>query len=410
MVAFDRDYPMSDIGRMSIQGGVELSNYGSVASDVSKSLFSAEEYLKMYNVLGAARFDTVISKHMMIVDRALSFNCASVRSASSASSLSSSTPAASNNAPRVVKSPGRGQLRAGEIRRMNSWRVKAVPDGLCYLKLFKTEQAETLVNSLGEWPTMTSLLELPFSVFQSLDELMRFKVVGDKKSVHIVPGGDDGFSFFSSLHGIVGSKAFPVGSFGAVIRSSGLSSLGCRLSVGNHTVVGGLRAASSARNVDELALVIEGAAISDGFSIPGLGKFAQEQCGLIVSGESSDIYRNVVFSEFHKIDPIALDVTRCLGDSVGTERVTKSFVEFGHGVISRLTGTSFDVIDFPVRKFILKNARRFSSVSGFDALSFENSNVGFGTYIQVCSLLTFLIVYSDCRDVLEFLRVVNIVD
>nr|UYO08046.1 zinc finger protein [Martellivirales sp.] len=214
---------------------------GSIAPELSKCVFTAEDYLRVVELLGVAEANDMrafMSRQLDTVKQCLSIGAYSARVSSVGSGVSSPSSRHSGSLP---SSRGFAAGLHGARTRsvpLSSKRVKRVPDGLCYTKLFNDSNVAHQAELLGKWPTLASLLKKPAAAFQSIGELSRFRLVGDVDAVHVRAGGVDGQSFLDSLGPVVASTRQQPGSFGAVVKSLGSTArVPTRLSL--RTVVGG---------------------------------------------------------------------------------------------------------------------------------------------------------------------------
>jgi len=217
-----------------------FSQIGLMQVDMSRCVFTAEDYKLVIERGGKEAFNEIMANNntaMSLMSRMLGMQSAALRSAtsSSVSGDGNSTGTPSNGSG---KARGVAPQRVQRLRAMTSWR-KSVPDGLCYTKMMRTGSAPSEAERLGVWPTVASLLRSPLSSFQSLDDLERFRLVGDSESVHVKAGGHEGFSALGSLSWLAQSSKYPVGTLGAVVKATGVPPVP-GLSLNHRTVVGGL--------------------------------------------------------------------------------------------------------------------------------------------------------------------------
>jgi len=215
------------------------SMVGSLIPELSKCVFTAGDYLRLVELLGVGEANAMrdfMANQLATVKQCLSVGAYNARVSSVGSRLSFNSRSGSSPSleSAAVGLHGARMVQVGKRSR----RAKKVPDGLCYTKLFSDDNVACQAELLGKWPTMASLLKKPASIFQSVGELGRFRIVGDSGSVHVKAGGVDGQSFVASAAFLASSVRQAPGSFGALVKSLGASSkLPFRVSLG--TVVGG---------------------------------------------------------------------------------------------------------------------------------------------------------------------------
>lgn len=196
-------------------------------SVISKCVVSPQDYIRMWEISGehgVGKLMADMRMQLLEASRCAGRTGAALRVASAGSSLASSSVSSGSGCS--TGGSKTGKLLSGASRRLSARKSNRVPHGLCYSKLLRDDTYDSIVAKLGEWPTVSSLLSSPFSSFQSLNSLERFRLVGTSSSVHVWAGGSQGDSLLDSLSSVARAKP-PVGGFiqgtlGAVLSVAGL--------------------------------------------------------------------------------------------------------------------------------------------------------------------------------------------
>lgn len=228
---------------------VNAFNFDFTNFDVSKYLLSPEQYLVVGREFGGQQAVGLLEfckSQQNLIHRCISVQAGSIKSASGSEASRASSGVASRGSSLHAARFAAARKLACEKRSR-----KVVPRGLCYTKMLKQSASESVAARLGEWPSLASLLKTPYSSFQSLDELQRFRLVGNGESVHVEAGGVEGFPLLPAVSRVASSFSYPQGSFGAVLKADGR---GCReksfVKLNPRTFVGGLRVVDGAARLD----------------------------------------------------------------------------------------------------------------------------------------------------------------
>nr|DAZ92377.1 TPA_asm: PB protein [Pecan associated jivivirus 1] len=212
----------------------------SVASANVVPCFTVSDLVHAYGVMSPPDYRALfqlVQEQVRVSDRVASFSCGALRVASSKSSGSDRS-----NSDSAGSFTGQTRLRyaSSGVKRAASWRKKVVPDGMCYARLLRDGAVESVSTSLGVWPTVASLLQQPADHFRSLHDLGDLTVSGDESAIHVIEKASGGQPALLPAMARVaqGLKTAP-GSFGAVLRASGLIDRATRFKVTARTAVGG---------------------------------------------------------------------------------------------------------------------------------------------------------------------------
>jgi len=209
-----------------------------VAGQQSVAVLAPVDLVHAYAVMDRDSYQQlvgVVTTQLRVTERAVSLQCGALR-VSTGSSLASGSMSGSSVVAGSRKNGG--MTKMASIRKAASWRRKAVPQGLCYTQLLRDSALPSVAESLGQWPTLASLLKTSAAAFKSLDELRSFRLSGDECAAHVSCGGA-GTSLLPSFARVAQGLKLSPGTLGAVLRASAIAPDPSALRVGARTPVGG---------------------------------------------------------------------------------------------------------------------------------------------------------------------------
>lgn len=210
---------------------------GAVRTEIVSTLVHAFEIMdrRTYDALFKFAVDQqAIDNRWVSLQAASNRRACAVRGGASNSDLSSGTSSTS----RV----GGTNPRLDSIKRAASWRIKSIPAGYCYTKLFRESVAERQAQRLGPWPTVASLLQTSSAHFRSLSDLSGLSMSGDVSAAHVsdvVESGVEATPVLESMKRVAMGLKTSKGSFGELLRGSSVPLASSGVVVKARTAVGG---------------------------------------------------------------------------------------------------------------------------------------------------------------------------